>query len=139
VHSYLFPFFCTDYFVLEHALPLSASTEVLWEALDASKKMYIRATCNPADLTTMTPEKMSATKAYHFYSHILSLQDTLDAFAFNPIYEAAEEAAVPNYGVILSNIHCFQQMVMLSLLDLIHPHLLNLLTLMQVVLPPLSV
>ena len=89
--------YCID-MTLERSLPPSVTIEVPWEALDSNREMHIRASCNPTDITTLTPEKMSVAEANYFYRHILSLQNTQDPFSFTPIYYAAEDGPALESG-----------------------------------------
>jgi hypothetical protein len=84
----------------EIALPPSVSAEIPWDHLDISRKSYVPSICNPDGMSTMNPDKMSVAEAYHFYGHIVSLQDTLNPFVFMPIYHVPEEI-IPEIGTSL--------------------------------------
>ena len=76
---------------LAHTLPPSVMIDILWEALDSNRKMYIRAACNPTNITTLTPEKMSVAEINYPYRHVHLLQNTENRFSFMSIYHAVEE------------------------------------------------
>lgn len=84
--------------VADHALPPSVNQEIPWDALDSMRKAYIPASCNPPDMTTMIPEKMSPAEACHLYGYILSLQNTSKSFVFTPIYYSVEDEVVYDSG-----------------------------------------
>lgn len=79
---------------LAHTLPPSVMIDIPWEALDSNRKMYIRAVCNPTNITTLTPEKMSVAEINYLYRHIHLLQNTEDRFSFMSIYHAVGEGPV---------------------------------------------
>jgi hypothetical protein len=63
-------------------MPTNDNVSVPWQDLDSRRASFIDATCIPSGLTTLKPSSMPLQDVYAFYSHIIKIQDSNQAFKF---------------------------------------------------------